>query len=159
MADIFSVGNLVHAAFVGDFFAIPLVSNGGGPDSYTEASLADTLGNLFAYVFLDLDTAQSYKLRVLGTRQTQRLGEVMQKVVAGIKSQHFPSLAQLLHPDDTLSSYGPRFVGRLLDSGGTVDDIVWTIIPTAAAASATQAQGVCYDFFVANHVLFYPSLF
>ncbi|CRK31341.1 hypothetical protein BN1723_015743 [Verticillium longisporum] len=135
------IGNLVHSAFVGDFFAIPTESNGGGPDSYTEASLADTLGNLFAYVFLDLDTAQSFERRVLATKQTRRLGEVMQKVVAGIKAQHFPSLGQLIHPDTTLSSYGPRLVGRLLDGGGTVDDIVWTIIPTAAAASATQAQG------------------
>ncbi|KAM0280201.1 hypothetical protein ACHAQH_004158 [Verticillium albo-atrum] len=108
---------------------------------YTEASLADTLGNLFAYVFLDLDTAQSFKRRVVATKQTRRLGEVMQKVVAGIKAQHFPSLGQLIHPDMTLGSYGPRLVGRLLDGGGTVDDIVWTIIPTAAAASATQAQG------------------
>lgn len=133
----------MHAAFVADFFGIPLKGDSGEkPDSYTESSLADTLGNLFAYVFLDLDTAQSFKRRVVATRQTQRLGQVMQTVVAGVKSQHFPSLGQLIHRDMTLSSYGPRLVGRLLDGGGSVDDIVWTVIPTAAAASATQAQGV-----------------
>lgn len=138
------VGNLVHAEFVGHFFAIPLQSNGGGPDSYTEQSLSDVLAHLFGYVFLDLDTTQSFKNRVVATRETKRLGKVMQNVVTDIKAKHSRSLNRMFHKefvDTTLSSYGARLVERLLDKMGSVDDTVWVIIPTAAAASATQAQG------------------
>ncbi|KAH6976751.1 heme peroxidase family protein [Ilyonectria destructans] len=138
------IGNLAHSAFVGRFFAIPLKSNGGGSGSYTEESLADALGHLFGYVFLDLDTAKSFKNRVVAAKETKRMGEVMQQTVADIKSRHFPSLKQMFSmqsADTTLNSYGDQLVERLLDGGRGVDDTVWTIIPTAAAASATQAQG------------------
>ncbi|KAH6610036.1 fatty acid oxygenase [Trichoderma cornu-damae] len=138
------IGNFAHSAFVGRFFAIPLKSNGGGPDSYTEESLAEVLGHLFAYVFLDLDTAKSFKNRVVAAKETKRLGEAMQQVVADVKSRRFSTLRQMLGMEfahTLLSSYGDRFVQRLLDGGRSVDDVVWTIIPTAAAASATQAQG------------------
>jgi hypothetical protein len=140
-----SVGNLAHAEFVGHFFGIPLQSNGGGPDSYTEQSLSSVLAHLFGYVFLDLDTTQSFKNRVVATQETKRLGEVMQKAVADIKARRSPSLSKMFRTepvDPYLSSYGSRLVERVLDKMGSVDDTVWTIIPTAAAASATQAQGV-----------------
>jgi hypothetical protein len=156
------VGNLAHAAFVGHFFAIPLQSTTGGaaaPDSYTERSLSDALAHLFAYVFLDLDTAQSFKNRLVSARDTERLGKVMQRAVADIKARRGRrgrghSISQMVFgggkpavgDDPVLSSYGPRLVERLLDGLGGVDETVWTIIPTAAAASATQAQGVRSSF-------------
>ncbi len=147
------MGNVAHAEFAGHFFAIPLQSKDGGRDSYTERSLSDVLAHLFGYVFLDLDTAQSFKNRVVAAREDKRLGEVMQRVVADIKARHFPSLSRMFRtaesggPGDSgatyLSSYGARLVERLLDkTGGSVDETVWALIPTAAAASATQAQGV-----------------
>ncbi|KPM39214.1 Psi-producing oxygenase A [Neonectria ditissima] len=136
------IGNAAHAAFVGEFFGIPMKSNGGGPESYTEKSLADALGHLFGYVFLDLDTAKSFKNRVVATKETKRMGEVLQQTVADIKSRHFPSLKQMFKSTDvTLHSYGDQLVERLLKDGQDVEETVWTIIPTAAAASATQAQG------------------
>jgi hypothetical protein len=153
------VGNLAHAAFVGHFFAIPLRSTTGeaaAPDSYTERSLSDALAHLFAYVFLDLDTAQSFKNRVVAARDTERLGQVMQRAVADIKARRGRrrSISQMVFgggkpvvgDDPVLSSYGPRLVERLLDGLGGVDETVWTIIPTAAVASATQAQGVRSSF-------------
>ncbi|RFU82151.1 fatty acid oxygenase [Trichoderma arundinaceum] len=138
------IGNLAHSAFAGRLFAIPLKSNGGGPDGYTEASLAEALGHLFAYVFLDMDEVKSFKNRAVSSKETKRLGEVLQQVVSDVKSRCFPSLRQILGMetvDKLLSSYGDRLIQRLLDGGKSVDDIVSTIIPTAAAASAPQAQG------------------
>ena len=41
-----------------------------------------------------------------------------------------------------LSDYGVRLLQRLFDGGKSVDEVVWTIVPTAAAAVATQGQGV-----------------
>lgn len=103
------------------------------------------LANLFGYVFLDLDTAESFKNRIVAEADTKTLGEKMQTRVAGIRAQSFPSLRhvlQIVSSDRVLRSYGEELVERLLESGKGVDEAVWTIIPTAAAACATQAQGV-----------------
>ncbi|KAI1119929.1 hypothetical protein F5Y10DRAFT_290643, partial [Nemania abortiva] len=68
----------------------------------------------------------------------------MQMVVEGAKASSFPSLRSVLrmHPGDrVLRSYGLELVKRLLGGGKSVDEAVWTIIPTAAAASSAQAHG------------------
>ncbi|RKK92075.1 Psi-producing oxygenase A [Fusarium oxysporum] len=138
------IGNLAHAHFTSQFFGIPLQEYGAGSDSYTVRALSDVLANLFGYVFLDLDTAASYKNRVVAAAETKSLGEKMQTTVAGIKAQRFPSLRHMLRiasSDGVLRSYGVELIDRLLESGKGVDEAVWTIIPTAAAACATQAQG------------------
>ncbi|EXK24073.1 hypothetical protein FOMG_19185 [Fusarium oxysporum f. sp. melonis 26406] len=138
------IGNLAHAHFTSQFFGIPLQEYGAGSDSYTARALSDVLANLFGYVFLDLDTAASYKNRVVAAAETKSLGEKMQTTVAGIKAQRFPSLRHMLRiasSDGVLRSYGVELIDRLLESGKGVDEAVWTIIPTAAAACATQAQG------------------
>ncbi|KAK2923217.1 hem peroxidase, animal-type [Fusarium oxysporum f. sp. vasinfectum] len=138
------IGNLAHAHFTSQFFGIPLQEYGAGSDSYTARALSDVLANLFGYVFLDLDTAASYKNRVVAAAETKGLGEKMQTTVAGIKAQRFPSLRHMLRivsSDGVLRSYGVELIDRMLESGKDVDVAVWTIIPTAAAACATQAQG------------------
>ncbi|KAF5702892.1 fatty acid oxygenase [Fusarium mundagurra] len=138
------IGNLAHAHFTSQFFGIPLQEYGAGSDSYTARALSDVLANLFGYVFLDLDTAASYKNRVVAAAETKSLGEKMQTMIAEIKAQPFPSLRHMLRiasSDGVLRSYGVELIDRLLESGKGVDDAVWTIIPTAAAACATQAQG------------------
>ncbi|KAH7009651.1 heme peroxidase family protein [Ilyonectria destructans] len=138
------IGNLVHAHFTARFFDIPLQEDGAGPEGYTGRVLSDALANLFGYVFLDLDTAQSFKNRVVAAADTKTLGEKMQPTVAGVRAQSFPSLRHVLRmvsSDGVLRSYGAELVDRLLGSGKEVDEAVWTIIPTAAAACATQAQG------------------
>ncbi|KAF4332293.1 Psi-producing oxygenase A [Fusarium beomiforme] len=138
------IGNLAHAHFTSQFFGIPLQEYGAGSDSYTARALSDVLANLFGYVFLDLDTAASYKNRVVAAAETKSLGEKMQTTVAGIKAQRFPSLHHMLRTassDGVLRSYGVELIDRMLESGKGVDVAVWTIIPTAAAACATQAQG------------------
>lgn len=69
----------------------------------------------------------------------------MQMVVEGAKALSFPSLRSVLRMDPgdrVLRGYGLELVERLLGRGKSVDEAVWSIIPTAAAASATQAQGV-----------------
>ncbi|CAH0021704.1 unnamed protein product [Clonostachys rhizophaga] len=138
------IGNLVHAHFVSQFFEIPLQENGAGPEGYTARALSDALADLFGYVFLDLDTAESFKNRVVAAAKTKELGEKMQTIVAGTRGQLFPSFHHLMQTasgDGALKSYGAELTNRLLGSGKEVDDTVWTIIPTAAAACATQAQG------------------
>lgn len=116
-----------------------------GREVYTDAEIYDALAELFGYVFLDVDPAQSFKHRVVGSRMAERLGQVMRTQVQHQQS-HIASIArQVLGTDskpEGLANYGAQLVRRLLDDGNSVDEVVWTIIPTAAAACATQAQGV-----------------
>ncbi len=105
----------------------------------------DALAHLFGYVFLDLDTAKSFKGRVVGLRNVQRMGSLMEAAVTEVKLQRFATIKYMLGLDyhqPLLADYGDCLVNRLSGFDKKVDDVVWTIIPTAAAACATQAQGV-----------------
>jgi hypothetical protein len=138
------IGNLVHANFTGHFFDIPLKGSSSVPGAYTDQELYDALARLFGYVFLDLDTAKSFKGRVVGLRDAQRMGALMEAAVTEAKSQHFATIRYMLgmgYGQPLLTNYGDSLVSRVSGFGKNVDEVVWTIIPTAAAACATQAQG------------------
>ena len=128
-------------------FHIPIQSAGGGSKSYTETSLYNTLANLFAYVFLDYDTTTSFALRAKALRDTKALGNIVQDVVERIRSDKLAFVTEALglthSSEKVLRDYGTHLIERLSAGGKSVDEVVWTIIPTAAAAVATQAQGVC----------------
>ncbi|KAF9885228.1 hypothetical protein FE257_000588 [Aspergillus nanangensis] len=136
------IGNLVHAEFTSGFFDIPLRTEGDLKDfdSYTDAELYNVLADLFGYVFLDVDPVQTLKHYVAGSRESERLGKIMQKRIA-----HDSPLAQRLFHTETnhkvLADYGSELVRRLSAGGKSAEEVTWTIIPTAAAACATQAQG------------------
>ncbi|KAL1639238.1 hypothetical protein SLS58_008080 [Diplodia intermedia] len=140
------IGNLAHSIFTAKYFDIPLRddSSTNTKNGYSAKELADVLAHLFEYVFLDLDTAKSYKHRVVAARETQQLGDVMRKAVEG--ATRSPGLIQrlldFLAPTSgpPLPGFGKELVSRLLESGKSVEDVVWELIPTQAAAAATQAQ-------------------
>ncbi|KAL3479234.1 heme peroxidase [Aspergillus californicus] len=140
------VGNLAHAYFCAEFFNIPLKSSSSATatDAYTAKELSDALFKLFGYVFLDVDPPQSYRNRIVATRATERMGEIMSKAVAETSGYTFSHPSRLLSSFSSKSSlpgFGPQLVKRLREGGKSVEEAVWTIIPTAAAACATQAQG------------------
>lgn len=146
-ADFYSIGNLAHANFAGHFFRIPLKDFGGGENSFTDEEIYDILAQIFAYVFLDLDTATSFKNSENSAKATKKLGDAMVSSVTAVKNEHISSFLHMMgitpSPSETiLKDYGTRLVERLLEGGKSIDEVVWTIIPTAAAAVATQAQGV-----------------
>ena len=69
----------------------------------------------------------------------------MHDVVEDIKNDRFASIKEVLglgSSEQVLHDYGTHLIKRLFEGGKSVDEVVWTIIPTAAAAVATQAQGV-----------------
>lgn len=141
------IGNAAHATFVANFFDIPLkekaTDHGNG---LTVQEIYDVLAHLFEYVFLDVDTAKSYKHRVLATKGTRKLAGVVRKAVERAKSS--PGLIQMimgfLNPISKASipGFGKELVARFLEGGKPVEDVVWELIPTQAAAAATQAQAV-----------------
>ena len=51
-------------------------------------------------------------------------------------------LADGIKKDGFLDSYGNAFIRRLLDDGMPIEEIVWIIMPTAAAGTANQGQQV-----------------
>jgi len=138
------IGNLAHANFAGHFFGIPLKNFGGGEDSYTDEELYDSLAQIFAYVFLDLDTSSSFQHSVTATKATKELGARMTTTVTAVKSGHFSSLKNMMGITPTeavLKDFGSRLIDRLSAGGKSIDEVVWALIPTAAAAVATQGQG------------------
>jgi hypothetical protein len=139
-----SVGNLAHAHFCSRFFSIPLKDNKDpSPDAYTPRELSDSLSLLFGYVFLDLEPTDSLRNRMAAAAEAQRMGTIMAKSVSNARGSVVRRFMQALgRSEATPGSYGQELVNRLLREGKSVDEVVWTIIPTAAAACATQAQGV-----------------
>jgi hypothetical protein len=82
---------------------------------------------------------------VNAAKATKKLGDAMTQSVTSVKTEHFSSFKHMMGitPSETiLKDYGARLVERLSEGGKSIDEVVWAIIPTAAAAAATQAQGV-----------------
>lgn len=125
-------------------FNIPLRSGGGSPKNYTENTLYNALATLFAYVFLDFDTRTSFSLRAAALKETKALAAILNDVVKETRGGNFLSLKRISEAlyEDVLHDYGRHLVERLSEGGNSIDEVVATIIPTAAAAVATQAQGV-----------------
>ncbi len=87
-------------------------------------------------------------------KATKRLGEAMNTSVTAVINGHLSSFKGMMglgSSEPILSDFGTRLISRLSEGGKTVDEVVWTIIPTAAAAAATQAQGVCALFILHRH--------
>lgn len=158
------IGNLAHANFTGHFFRIPLKAFGGGEHSFTDQELYDALAQIFAYVFLDLDTASSFQHSVNAAEVTKRLGDAMAQSVTAAKTEHLSSFKHMMgitSSETILKDYGTRLVDRLFEGGKSIDEVVWTIIPTAAAAAATQAQGWAQliDLYLSdNYISHWPAI-
>jgi len=138
------VGNPSHAVFVARMFHLPLKAPTDlNPVGVEVDELYLALSVLFAYVFLDLDTARSFKLRESAKTATDQLAKLVKIVCEAAKVGqvlHVSNLFSLGSAGELLQDYGTKFLQRLFDGGKSVDEVVYTIIPTAAAAVATQAQ-------------------
>ena len=69
----------------------------------------------------------------------------MKPCVTAVKhelSSSFKGMMGAIPAETVLEDFGGHLIERLFEGGKSVDEVVWTIIPTAAAACATQAQGV-----------------
>lgn len=137
--------------FTARFLALPLkedpTSHGPG---LTAQEIYEAQSSIFQYVFLDLDTAKSYKHRVEASKDAKMLGGVMRKVVEGAK--HHPGLIKTLmgllgHGSEVphIPGFGKDMVLRLLSDGKSVEDVVWELVPTQSAAAATQAAAVSHN--------------
>lgn len=145
------VGNISHSIFVAKMFHIPLKTPESWIPDITASQLYQILAGLFAYVFLDADPASSMFLRDAAKDAVDKLGKLVKLVCTAVKmgnylmpldlSDFFGRRRQTETAQHLLGDYGVNMIRRLFKGGKSVDEVVWTIIPTAAAAVATQAQG------------------
>ncbi|EXJ55141.1 hypothetical protein A1O7_08066 [Cladophialophora yegresii CBS 114405] len=138
------VGNPSHAIFVARMFHLPLKKRGDlNPIAVEVDQLYLALSIMFAYVFLDLDTASSFKLRAGAKTANEQLSKLVKIVCEAVKVGGMLRLGDIFSTGiagELLEDYGVHFLKRLFEGGKSVDVVVSTIIPTAAAAVATQAQ-------------------
>jgi hypothetical protein len=138
------VGNPSHAIFVARLFHLPLKKRGDlNPIGVEVDQLYLALSIMFAYVFLDLDTASSFKLRAGAKTANDQLSKLVKIVCEAVKvggRLHLGDFFSTSTAGQLLEDYGVHFLKRLFQGGKTVDEMVAIIIPTAAAAVGTQAQ-------------------
>lgn len=139
------VANSSHTIFVARLFNLPLKEEHDLKIGVTVDQLYLAMAVLFAYVFLDLDTARSFKLRSGAKTATDSIAKLIKIVCEAVhvgKTLHLDSLFSMGRSGQMLQDYGVNLLQRLFDGGKSVDEVVYAIIPTAAAAVATQAQHV-----------------
>ena len=135
--------NPSHAIFVARMFHMPLKEPGDMRIGATVDDLYLAFSVLFAYVFLDLDTARSFKLRAGAEQANAQVSKLVKLVCEAAK------IGKHLHMDHhflmgeagtMLEAYGTKLLERFFAGDKSVDYVLWELIPTMAAAIATQAQ-------------------
>lgn len=135
--------NPSHAIFVARMFHMPLKAPGDLKIGATVDDLYLAFSVLFAYVFLDLDTARSFKLRAGAEQATAQVSKLVKLVCEAVsigKHFHVDHYFAMGEAGKLLAEYGTKLLQRLFDGGKSVDDVLWELIPTMSAAIATQAQ-------------------
>lgn len=128
------VGNPSHAVFVAQLFSLPLKSPTSlNPAAVEVDQLYLALSVLFAYVFLDADTARSFKLRsgakLAGDQLTKLIKLVCTEVHVG-SYMHLNSLFSIGQSGKLLRDYGVKLIQRFFQSGRSIDEVVAAIIST-----------------------------
>ena len=108
---------------------------------------------VFACIFFDIDPFNSFRLRQAARRLTKQLGEVLETLVVPEAKEptFFKKALGLLHKHTVLSEYGLHTIQKLLESGLSTKDVIWSqILPTAGGMIANQAQlfAQCLDFYL-----------
>ena len=135
--------NPSHAIFVARMFHIPLKAPGDLKIGATVDDMYLAFAVLFAYVFLDLDTARSSKLRAGAEQAYSQITKLVKLVCEAVsigKHFHVDHFFAMGNAGKLLADYGTKLLKRFFDGGKSVDDVVAQLLPTMSAAIATQAQ-------------------
>jgi len=132
---------MVHTEFASRLFNLPLKDEEHPLHPFTEKQMYDILGLLFGYVFLDRDEAMSWQIRTLGKQACDGLATlVMFNIKEVARGGILKKFADDIEKDGFLDKYGNAFIRRLLDMKMSMEEILWIIMPTAAAGTANQGQ-------------------
>ena len=141
-----------HAIVTANIWGIPLKDTeeqkGVG---FTPTQLYEAMANVFWYTFLDIDAAQTPSVRVEAKKATAALAAAVTAAVTAVQGGEdlLQTLVSKFHhhaekgPDHpALPDFGTKFIQRLFDFGLSLDEVIWTIVPTSAAAAPIQTQGL-----------------
>ena len=136
------VGNLAQAHFSAEVFSFPLKTEENPRGIYTEVELYMIMALVFTCIFFDADPAKSLPLRQAARKVTQQLGELVESLVAPMgASGILAEIIEKFHKSSSLSAYGTHMIERLLKSGYSVKELVWThILPTSGGMVANQVS-------------------
>jgi linoleate 8R-lipoxygenase / 9,12-octadecadienoate 8-hydroperoxide 8R-isomerase len=136
------VAALANTHFSASLFSLPLKTEKCPHGIYTEQELYQVLSILFMSIFYDIDPMKSLLLRNAAKMLTQQLGQlVLFNVEAVSKAGVIADIVSKIHQRTELTDYGIHMIQRLLESGQSVKDVVWTnLMPTAASMVANQCQ-------------------
>jgi hypothetical protein len=147
-----------HAIVTAHIFRIPLDNQGG---ELTPTELYEAMATVFQYTFLDIDTAKTLAVKAAAKLAVKKLAAAVTKSCTEVSNGDLSFLESIfMRPDKgdaALPGYGTKLVQRLFDADMSLDEVIWTIIPTAAAAAPIQSQGIArlLDFYLspenANH--------
>ncbi|KAE8349730.1 heme peroxidase [Aspergillus coremiiformis] len=148
------VANPAQVHFCATVFSLPLKTESNPRGIFTESELYKTMAVIFTSIFYDVDLANSFELNQAARAGTQQLGQLaIANVEVVNKTGFIANLVSSLHRHDVLSDYGLHMIQRLLASGLSADEIVWThLLPTAGGMVANQAQlfSQCLDYYLAE---------
>ncbi|OJD17342.1 hypothetical protein AJ78_02580 [Emergomyces pasteurianus Ep9510] len=148
------VANYAQVHFAASVFSLPLKTVDNPRGIYTEAELYVVMALVFTCIFFDADPAKSFHLRQGARKATQGLGDIVMLNVQLIKqSGSLANVAERLKGNDLLMDYGVHMIRRLLDTGLSAEQIVWThMLPTAGGMVANQAQlfSQCLDYYLSE---------
>ena len=131
--------------FAANVFSLPLHTADHPHGVYSEQELYMVLAIIYTCIFFDLEPAKSFPLRMAAKAVTQQLGKLVESNVKMVNATGFiAGIVNGMHGHHTpLTDYGVHMVRRLLESGMSSHEIVWSqIVPTAGSMVANQAQVV-----------------
>lgn len=136
------VVSLAHTHFSASLFSLPLKTEDHPLGIYTEQELYQVLSVSFFAIFYDIDPAKSFLLKNAAKTLTEQLGSLVLFNVETIKRTGvIADLVAKLHKHSPLTEFGTHMIQRLLESGDSVTDVVWsTMMPTASSMVANQTQ-------------------
>ena len=127
------VSNIAQVHFAASVFSFPLKTDRNPRGIYSESELYLLMALIFTCIFFDADPAKSFPLRQAARKLTQQLGRCVELNVEFVsKAGVIADFLDRFYRHDALTDYGEHIIRRLLTSGLSVQEIVWThILPTA----------------------------
>lgn len=142
------IANLSHAIVVAQLFHVPLkLPDHTVGNLLTAQQFYTILALLFAYVFLDFDTATSFQLRQAAKQGCDALAKVVEHTCNLVHNGLWEQLESWIglgaHNTDMAKDFGTLMIQRFFAQvGGDANNVTWAMIPTMAAAVPNQAQGL-----------------
>lgn len=109
-------------------------------------------------IFFDVDPMKSFPLKQTARKLSQQLGELVEAEVNALRAPTgliatVIGLFQQVQQRSPLSIYGTHMIKKLLETGLSVKDLVWSqLLPSSGAMVANQGQlfAQCLDYYLSE---------